>query len=158
QEFGQWDEWNHDTQLDWKLLDFDAHRQLLTWVRDLNQLYRREPALFEDDFSWEGFQWIDFEDANRSMLSFERLANDKNDRLIFLCNFTPSVHHYYRMGVGQAGTYNELLNSDAEFYGGSGVGNFGQVKSEPVPMHKREHSVLVSVPPLAVIILKRVGE
>jgi 1,4-alpha-glucan branching enzyme len=158
QEFGQWDEWNHDTQLDWKLLDFDAHRQLLTWVRDLNKIYRAEPALFEDDFSWEGFKWVDFEDANRSLLSFERIAVDKEDRLIFICNFTPSVHHHYRLGVSQAGTYMELLNSDAEFYGGSGVGNLGQVNTETVPMHKRDHSLLLSIPPLAVLILKRIVE
>ncbi len=158
QEFGQWDEWNHDTQLDWKLLDFDAHRQLLAWVRDLNHLYRREKALYEDDLSWEGFQWIDLEDADRSILSFERIAADKNDRVVFLCNFTPTVHHGYRLGVSQPGTYQELLNSDAECYGGSGVGNFGQVVSEDVPMHARAQSVLLSVPPLGVLVLKRVTD
>ncbi|MBE0645047.1 MAG: 1,4-alpha-glucan branching protein GlgB [Bacteroidetes bacterium] len=156
QEFGQWDEWNHDTQLDWKLLEFDAHRQLLSWVRDLNYLYRRESPLFEDDLSWEGFQWIDLDDANRSILSFERIAKDKEDRLVFLCNFTPSVHHGYRLGVSQPGIYQELLNSDAECYGGSGVGNFGRVESEPVPMHTRPDSLLLSVPPLAVLVLKLV--
>ncbi|MFZ1730627.1 MAG: 1,4-alpha-glucan branching protein GlgB [Bacteroidota bacterium] len=155
QEFGQWEEWNHDTQLDWKLLEFDAHRQLLTWVRDLNKLYRREASLFEDDFSWEGFQWIDFEDSQRSLLSFERIANDKEDRLVFLCNFTPSVHHHYRLGVSRAGTYTELLNSDADCYGGSGVGNYGRVGTEPIALHGREHSLLLTVPPLGVLILKR---
>jgi 1,4-alpha-glucan branching enzyme len=158
QEFGQWDEWNHDSQLDWKLLDFEAHRQLLAWVRDLNHLYRREPALYEDDFSWEGFQWIDLDDSVRSLLSFERIGSDRNDRVIFLCNFTPTVHQHYRLGVSVPGTYSELLNSDSAFYGGSGVGNYGHVGSEPVPMHNREHSLLLTVPPLGVLILKRTAE
>ncbi|MCB2204398.1 1,4-alpha-glucan branching protein GlgB [bacterium] len=155
QEFGQWNEWNHDTQLDWNLLDFDAHRQLLAWVRDLNTLYKNEPAMFEDDFSWEGFQWIDLEEADHSLLSFERIPKSTDQRLIFLCNFTPMVHHQYRLGVTDAGSYREVLNSDAEFYGGSGVGNFGRVESEDVPQHKREHSLVLTVPPLAVLILKR---
>ncbi|MBR9976757.1 MAG: 1,4-alpha-glucan branching protein GlgB [Bacteroidetes bacterium] len=155
QEFGQWTEWNHDTQLDWVLLDFDAHRQLLTWVRDLNLLYRREPALYEDDFSWEGFQWIDHQDADRCLLSFERIAADRTNRLVFLCNFTPTVHERYRLGVTEAGTYRELLNSDSDYYGGSGVGNYGQVATEAVPLHSREHSLLLTVPPLGVLILKR---
>lgn len=158
QEFGQWDEWNHDSQLDWKLLDFEAHRQLLTWVRDLNHLYRREPALYEDDFSWEGFQWIDLDDSARSLLSFERIAKDRENRVLFLCNFTPTVHLHYRLGVSVPGTYRELLNSDSEYYGGSGVGNYGHVSSDPVPIHNREHSVLLSVPPLGVLILKRATE
>ncbi|MCZ7554849.1 MAG: 1,4-alpha-glucan branching protein GlgB [Bacteroidia bacterium] len=156
QEFGQWNEWNHDTQLDWNLLDFDAHKQLLTWFRDLNRVYRHERAMFEDDFSWEGFQWIDFEDSTRSLLSFERISRDKEERLVFLCNFTPTVHHMYRLGVTDAGEYVELLNSDATEYGGSGVGNMGRVTSEAHPMHQRDHSVLLSVPPLGILILKRV--
>lgn len=155
QEFGQWNEWNHDGQLDWNLLDFDAHRQLLTWVRDLNMLYRGEAALYEDDFSWEGFQWIDIEDAERSLLSFERIARKSSERLIFLCNFTPGVHHHYRLGVSETGTYREVLNSDSEYYGGSGVGNYGSVESEDVPCHKRDQSIVLTVPPLAVLVLKK---
>jgi 1,4-alpha-glucan branching enzyme len=156
QEFGQWNEWNHDVQLDWNLLDFDAHRQLLTWFRDLNRMYKQERPMYEDDFSWEGFQWIDFEDSARSLLSFERISRDKQERLLFLCNFTPSVHQYYRLGVTEPGDYVELLNSDATEYGGSGVGNMGRVSSESHPMHQREHSVLLSVPPLGMLVLKRV--
>ncbi len=155
QEFGQWNEWNHDGELDWELLNFDAHRQLLTWVRDLNALYRNEPALYEDDFSWEGFQWIDLDDADRSLLSFERIAVESKQRLIFLCNFTPMVHHHYRLGVTEPGTYRELLNSDSEFYGGSGVGNMGAVQSEPTEHHNRPNSLVLTVPPLAVLILKK---
>ncbi len=155
QEFGQWNEWNHDAQLDWSLLDFDAHRQLLSWLRDVNALYKSERAMYEDDFSWEGFQWLDLDDSDRSLLSFERIAGDRKERLVFICNFTPVVHTHYRLGVTDPGEYRELLNSDAELYGGSGVGNFGRVQSDPVPMHNRDHSLLISVPPLGMIVFKK---
>lgn len=155
QEFGQWNEWNHDQALDWNLLDFDAHRQLLQWVRDVHALYRDERAMHRDDFSWEGFRWIDLNDADSSLLSFERIAPDTGERLVFLCNLTPEVRHHYRLGVSEAGFYRELLNSDAAVYGGSGVGNLGGVNSDPVAMHDRDHSLLVTVPPLAVIVFKR---
>jgi 1,4-alpha-glucan branching enzyme len=154
QEFGQWNEWNHDLQLDWNLLGFDAHRKLRDWVRDLNMAYRNERAMHEVDFTWEGFQWIDLNDNERSLLSFERISKDGTERLVFLCNFTPTVQEHYRLGVTVPGTYRELLNSDSEYYGGSGVGNFGQVTSEPTPWHDRQHSILVRVPPLAMIIFK----
>ena len=157
QEFGQWSEWDHDGDLDWSLLEFDAHRQLQSWARDVNMLYRNEPALHEVDNSWEGFAWIDLGDEDRSLLSFERMARDNHDRLVFLCNFTPTVHEEYRLGVTDAGTYREVLNSDADCYGGSGIGNFGHVTSEPVPWHDREHSLLLRIPPLSVLILKREG-
>jgi 1,4-alpha-glucan branching enzyme len=155
QDFGQWNEWNHDTQLDWNLLNYEAHRQLLDWVRDLNMLYRREPSMYEVDASWEGFQWIDFNDSERSLLSFERIARDGRERLVFLLNFTPTVHEAYRMGVPEPGTYRELLNSDADCYGGSGVGNLGRVDSEDKPWHDRPASIVVRVPPLGMIIFKR---
>jgi 1,4-alpha-glucan branching enzyme len=155
QEFGQWNEWNHDTELDWTLLDYEAHRNVLNWLRDVNALYRSERALYEDDFSWEGFQWIDFEDADRCLLSFERIARNTNERVVFLCNFTPVVHYNYRLGVVEPGSYRELLNSDAELYGGSGVGNYGHVQSSPHPMHNREHSLLITVPPLGALIFKK---
>jgi 1,4-alpha-glucan branching enzyme len=154
QEFGQWNEWNHDTQLDWSLFEFEAHRKLRDWVRDLNNLYRTEKALHEVDFTWEGFRWIDMNDADRSLLSFERISKH-GERIVFLCNFTPVVHEHYRLGVSLNGTYRELLNSDSEYYGGSGVGNSGQVTSEPVPCHDREQSIVVRVPPLGVLILKK---
>ncbi|MDH7516091.1 MAG: 1,4-alpha-glucan branching protein GlgB [Bacteroidota bacterium] len=157
QEFGQWNEWNHEGELDWELLSFDAHRQLREWVRDLNRTYRAERALHEVDASWEGFQWIDLNDSARSLLSFERIAHGGDERIIVLCNFTPVVHEHYRLGVPEAGVYRELLNSDAECYGGSGVGNLGRVTSEEIPWHDRPHSVVLRVPPLAVLMLKREG-
>ena len=155
QEFGQWNEWNHDGDLDWNLLGFEAHRQVQSWVRDLNSLYRDERAMHEVDYSWEGFAWVDLHDNERSLLSFERISKDKSERLVFLCNFTPTIHEYYRLGVPEEGVYREVLNSDAECYGGSGVGNLGQVHSEPVPWHDRAHSVVLRVPPLAILVLKR---
>ncbi len=154
QDIGQWNEWNHDTQLDWSLLNYPAHRQLLDWVCDLNRTYRSEPSMYEVDGSWEGFQWIDFNDSERSLLSFERIARDGRERLVFLLNFTPSVHEGYRLGVPAAGRYRELLNSDAESYGGSGVGNYGGVQSEDVPWHDRPASVVLRVPPLGMLVLK----
>ncbi len=154
QDFGQWNEWNHDGELDWNLLGFDAHRQLNGWVRDLNRIYRTEPALFEVDFSWEGFEWIDHGDADRSLISFERKSRT-GERIVVLANFTPVVHERYRIGVGEAGHYRELLNSDAACYGGSDVGNYGGVTSEDVPWHERPHSILVRIPPLGVLLFKK---
>lgn len=155
QEFGQWEEWNHDGELDWKLLDFDAHRQLLMWVRDLNRLYRSQPAMYEDDFSWEGFQWIEHEDADRGILAFERIAVNREDRLVFVCNFTPTVHTTYRIGVTHPGVYREMLNSDSEYYGGSGVGNGGEVPADVHPSHGRDYSLALTIPPLGVLVFKR---
>jgi len=156
QEFGQWNEWNHDDTLDWNLLNFDAHKQLQTWVRDLNGLYREERALHEVDTSWEGFSWIDFKDSARSLLSFERISRDGRERIVVLCNFTPVVQEQYRLGVSEPGAYREMVNSDAGCYGGSGVGNFGMAHSEEIPWHDRGHSINLRVPPLGMLILKRI--
>lgn len=158
QEFGQWNEWNHDAALDWNLLDFDSHRGLQLWIQDLHRLYREEPAFHEVDFSWEGFQWVDFEDADSSLLAFERIALDPDQRLLFICNFTPVIREEYRIGVLRSGRYREILNSDSEFYGGSGVGNYGTVESEPEAWHQREHSLMLRVPPLGMLVLKAVTE
>lgn len=154
-EFGQWTEWNHDTALDWNLLDFDPHRKLRRYVCDLNALYASEPSMYEDDFSWNGFQWIDFENADVSLISFRRISKDKSSELIFLCNFTPVVHEEYRLGVPTSGKYIEALNSDSEYYGGSNVGNMGEVVAEEIPMHNLPYSIKLRVPPLAVLVLKR---
>jgi len=155
QEFGQWNEWDHDGELDWTLLDFDAHRALLSLIRDLNSLYKTERALHEEDFSWDGFQWIELHDSSRSLLSFERISRDGSERLIFICNFTPEVHNNYLLGVPEAGRWKEILNSDSECYGGSQVGNLGSVQSQPIPQHDREHSLTIRIPPLAVLMFKR---
>ena len=112
-EFGQWSEWNEARSLDWHLLDWEDHRQLQSYVRDLGRLYRDEPSLYEVDSSWEGFQWIDFADAESSIISFVRRSKDPADTLVFVCNFTPQPHVGYRIGLPIAGYYEEMLNSDA---------------------------------------------
>jgi 1,4-alpha-glucan branching enzyme len=154
-EFGQWQEWNHASSLEWHLLQFEPHRKLQKYVRDLNQLYRREPALYEVDYSWEGFQWIDFQDSDASLISFFRRAKNQNEVVVFACNFTPVPRENYRLGVPLPGFYREVLNSDGEMYGGSNRGNYGGVRSEKKPWHGQPHSIIISFPPLAVVVFKR---
>jgi 1,4-alpha-glucan branching enzyme len=153
-EFGQWHEWDHDHSLDWHLAEWDPHRQLQRFVADLNRLYRQEPAMHEVDFSWKGFDWINFRDVDKSIIAFERRANDVNDRLIVVCNFTPVPREGYRVGVPLAGDYREVLNSDSNLYGGSNVGNQGLTPSDPVPWDGRQNSILITLPPLGVVIFK----
>jgi 1,4-alpha-glucan branching enzyme len=153
-EFGQWNEWNHDRSLDWHLLEFDKHRGLQRWVRDLNTFLRGEPALYERDFQPEGFQWIDCNDHTSSVYSFLRWDAERRKPLVCAFNFTPVPRPNYRLGVPASGTWSEAMNSDAELYGGSGQGNLGQVTSTPVAAHGHYHSVLVTLPPLAAIALR----
>ncbi len=158
-EFGQWNEWNFQTELDWYLLDPDRpgserHRQMLAYVRDLNRLYAAEPALYEVDFHWDGFQWIDFHDVDQSIVSFIRYAKEKREAVVVIANFTPVPRTGYRVGVPRPGFYRELLNSDAAAYGGSNLGNAGGLPAEPIPWQGQPHSALITVPPLAVVYLK----
>ena len=153
-EFGQVREWNHDASLDWHLLDAGPyHAGLQRLVRDLNRVYRGEPALHQRDFESAGFEWIDLTDADTSVLSFLRRARDPEQIVVAVCNFTPIPRHAYRVGVPRAGHYAELVNTDAREYGGSGVGNFGGVHAEPVPWHGRPASLVLDLPPLGVIYL-----
>ena len=154
-EFGQWREWNHDTSLDWHLLQDRLHDGLRAWVRDLNHTYQRERSLHEVDFEGHGFSWIDCNDNEHSIVSMLRRARDPGDFTIELANFTPVPRPGYRIGVPEAGFYRELLNSDAEMYGGSNVGNAGGVHAEPIPMHGFEHSLCLTVPPLGFLLLKK---
>ncbi len=156
-EFGQWDEWNHDRSLDWHLLDFDTHRGVHRWVQDVLQLYASRRALHADDFHYSGFSWVDFHDSTGSIISFERSAHEPEDVISVVCNFTPVPRYDYRVGVREAGWYKELLNSDAELYGGGNVGNGGGVNADPVPFHDRPYSVALTIPPLAVLFLSRVA-
>jgi 1,4-alpha-glucan branching enzyme len=154
-EIAQSREWNHDRSLDWHLLDegpFHAGVQRL--VRDLNHLYREQRALHELDFDPAGFQWIDCSDWEQSILAFLRRARVPSDFVVVACNFTPIVRHRYRVGVPQAGFYRELLNTDAAAYAGSNVGNAGGVHSEPVAAQGQPHSIVLTLPPLAVLFLK----
>jgi 1,4-alpha-glucan branching enzyme len=153
-EFGQWREWNHEHSLDWHLLDEPAHRGLAGWVRDLNQAYQREPALFEVDFSADGFRWLDCADWEQSVIAWTRHASDPADLVVAVANFTPVPREGYRLGVPAAARYRELLNSDAAVYGGSNVGNQGGVAVEPVPSHGHDQSVVLTLPPLGCLFLK----
>ncbi len=154
-DFGQWDEWYHEKSLDWHLLQYDTHRGIFQWMQDLNRVYQTEPSLHEVDFHYTGFEWIDFHDAAASVVSFERKASDSRNSMIVVCNFTPVPRYGYRIGVREPGVYREMLNSDAAVYGGSNLGNAGQVLADPVPQHGREYSLLLNLPPLAALFFKR---
>ncbi|MCI0395083.1 MAG: 1,4-alpha-glucan branching protein GlgB [Chloroflexi bacterium] len=158
-EFGQWREWSEERSLDWSLLDqFQQHRELHHFVRTVNHLYQSEPALHQVDYSWDGFTWIDLHDAQRSILSFARHSAGKAETILVACNFTPVVRHGYRLGVPEAGLYAELLNSDATEFGGSGVINGQPLASAPTPWHSQPHSIEMTLPPLAVVFLKKQAE
>jgi 1,4-alpha-glucan branching enzyme len=156
-EFGQWREWSESRALDWNLLEYPLHRGLQQWVRDLNHVYREQPALWERDFTHTGFEWIDFHDVENTVVSFMRRGENPDDEVIVVCNFTPVPRMRYRVGVPRAGRYRELLNSDAECYGGSNIGNGGALDSEPIETHRRAHSLCLVLPPLGVLVLKREG-
>lgn len=153
-EFGQWQEWSHDRSLDWHLLDYPMHSGLQQWVADLNKIYRTEPALHELDFSWEGFEWIDCNDGEQSTISLIRKAKSTDDVVLAVANFTPVPRYNYRIGVPKDGFWQELINSDAGDYGGSGVGNFGGVQAEAIPCHDRSYSVNLILPPLGIVFFK----
>ena len=156
-EFGQWSEWNYKESLDWHLLSPPSdprHAQLQMFLRDLNHFYTREPALSELDMEPEGFSWIDPHDSDNSVVSFQRRGKNEEDTLVFISNFTPVVRHHYRVGVPFAGVYTEQLNSDAAQYGGSGVVNSLPMTSEPVYWQSCPHSIVLTLPPLATVILK----
>ncbi|OFV95794.1 MAG: 1,4-alpha-glucan branching enzyme [Acidobacteria bacterium RIFCSPLOWO2_02_FULL_61_28] len=154
-EFGQWAEWNHDASLDWHLLDYEPHQALQRYVRDLNRLYRSQPALHEVDFHHSGFEWIDFHDWEHSVISFLRRAKNPKDFLLIACNFTPVLRTDYRVGVPEDGYYRELLNSESAAYGGSNLGNGGGARAEPIPCHGRPHSLRLALPPLSVTVFKK---
>lgn len=153
-EFGQWNEWNFDNSLDWHLLQYEPHQKLKRFVKDLNHLYKSEPALYELDFSWQGFEWIDFHDSESSIVSFIRKAKHSDDLLVFVLNLTPVTRFGYRIGVPRGGFYREVLNSDSEIYWGSNQGNAGGVYADRVPMHGREYSLNLTLPPLSAVIFK----
>ena len=176
-EFGQWREWNHDASLDWNLLDLPKHDGLRRLVQHLNYIYKSEPALWQQDDSYDGFEWIDFHDADNSVVSFVRKSREatpatherppaamqqlragsdagRGEMIVFIVNATPMVRHNYRLGVPRAGFYREIINTDADTYGGSNVGNLGGIQSEDRPWMGREHSILIQLPPLATLAFK----
>jgi 1,4-alpha-glucan branching enzyme len=153
-EIGQWREWHHDSSLDWDLLRWPAHAGVCHWASDLNHAYLREPALHQLDCDPAGFQWVDAHDSDHSTLSFLRKGKAEDSLVLVLCNFTPVPRHNYRVGVPLAGVWQELLNSDAPDYGGSGHGNLGGVATTPLPFHGQLASLNVTLPPLGVVFLK----
>ncbi len=152
-EFGQSNEWNHDTQLDWQLLELPRHDGLHRLVQHLNYTYKNEPALWQLDDTYDGFDWIDFHDAENSVVSFLRKSQE-GDIVAFVVNATPVVRYNYRLGVPESGFYREIINTDGETYGGSNIGNLGGVQSEAQEWMGREHSILVHLPPLATLAFK----
>jgi len=153
-EFGQWREWVHDESLEWHLLDYPPHSGLKRWVEDLNRFYRGQPALYELDFEQAGFEWIDCNDVEHSVISLIRKGRSPDNLLVVVCNFTPTTHFNYRIGVPQPGFWRELLNSDAREYGGSGQGSLGRVEAAPIPLHGRPYSLTITLPPLAAVFFK----
>jgi 1,4-alpha-glucan branching enzyme len=155
-EFGQWSEWYHEASLDWHLLDYPLHAQLKRWVEDLNRVYRQEAALFTQDFTPAGFEWIDCNDVMQSVITFLRKGRE-GELILVACNFTPMPRYSYRVGVPVGGFWQEVLNSDAVDYGGSGHGNLGGQEAAPIACHGRPHSLNLTLPPLGAVFFKAVS-
>jgi 1,4-alpha-glucan branching enzyme len=153
-EFGQRGEWNPETSIEWHLLEYETHRGLQSLTADLNAIYRNEPSLHEVDFDWHGFEWIDCNDADSSVLSFLRRAKDQSDFIVVVANFTPVQRETYRVGVPEAGFYREIMNTDAEKYGGTNFGNLGGVHAEAIPWNNHPFSIHLRMPALGVIYFK----
>jgi len=153
QEFAQFIEWNFDQELDWLLLEYDKHLQMKLFVAELNKLYLNTPALWENDTSWEGLSWISSNDSAQSIIAFRRIDKSGND-IICVCNFVPVERVDYRIGVPQKGTYQTILNSDDEKYGGTGGGDKKSIKSENIKMHGYEQSIALNIPSLSVLYLR----
>jgi 1,4-alpha-glucan branching enzyme len=156
-EFGQWSEWNHDESLSWHLLAYPLHAGLKRWVEDLNRLYRREPTLHECDFDPAGFEWIDSNDSEQSVLSLMRRGRSTDTIVIIVCNFTPALRFNYRVGAPCDGFWKEVLNSDSLDYGGGGHGNMGGVEAAPISSHGQPYSLNLIIPPLGAVFLKHQG-
>ncbi|MBF0490475.1 MAG: 1,4-alpha-glucan branching protein GlgB [Candidatus Omnitrophica bacterium] len=154
-EFAQWSEWNHEHSMEWHLLQYAPHQGVHTWVKDLNHFYRSEPALFERDFTPEGFEFIDFSDYQKSIICFLRKSADQKDLILVVCNFTPMVWKGYHVGVPKGGYWKEVMNSDATIYGGSNQGNGGGQEASSEPCHGKPFSLSLTIPPLGVLFFKK---
>ena len=155
-EIAQWLEWNHNTQLDWPLLEHATHQGIQRLIRDLNTLYRTEPALHQWDMSGEGFHWISCDDWQNSVFAYIRQGRGPQDKVIVVINFTPVPRYNYRIGVPAAGYYIERMNTDSSLYGGSNVGNVGGVYSQPGSSHGESQFISLTLPPLGMLVLKPV--
>lgn len=156
-EFGQWVEWDSGSSLQWHLLEYGPHGSLQRYVRDLNSLLKSEPCLYELDFDWRGFQWIDFSDSDSCVASFIRKSNDPVDFLVFVFNLTPVPRYDYIVGVPKKLVYREIMNSDSEIYGGSNMGNGGWAVAEDLPYSGMPYSLHLTLPPLAMLVFKPQG-
>ncbi|MBI3616690.1 MAG: 1,4-alpha-glucan branching protein GlgB [Candidatus Omnitrophica bacterium] len=155
-EIAQWDEWNHDSSIDWHLLQYGPHRGMQRLVKDLNRVYKAEPALYANDFQQDGFEWIDCNDGQNSVLSFLRKGQNPADNIVVVCNFTPVIRYDYKVGVPQGGFWKEIFNSDAKEYDGSGAGNCGGAHAWDTGWHGRPACLSLTLPPLGVLFLKKV--
>lgn len=153
-EIAQWTEWAHDDALDWKLTNWERHSGMQLLVADLNRIYRSIPALHEFDFDPKGFEWMDCNDWENSILAFIRKGSDPDDLILVACNFTPIPREKYKVGVPKEGFWQEILNSDAKEYGGSGVGNAGAVVTQPIPLHNKKQSLVLKLPPLGLVVFR----
>lgn len=153
-EFGQFIEWNYKQGLDWLLLDYPKHRSLQKYFKDVNALYKKTPALWQIDYSWDGYSWISSEDKDNSVIAFRRIDKDGKE-LIAICNFTPMHRTDYRIGISKKGTYSVILNSDDECYGGRGLGSSGKIKTDDINMHGFEQSISLDLPGLSTLYLKK---
>jgi len=157
-EFGQWNEWNHEASLDWDLLKNESHAGLRLLIGDLNHAYRDEPALQQSEQTPTSFEWIDVHDGEKNVLSFLRKGRTERDLIAVICNFSPVPRANYRIGVPEKGFWRERLNTDAKVYGGTGRGNFGGVETIPIPSHGRRYSVTIDLPPLAAVYFRLESE
>jgi 1,4-alpha-glucan branching enzyme len=153
-DIAQYKEWYVNVSLDWFVLDFDLHTKLNYFVKDLNHLYSNNPAMYQQDFKQEGFEWVDFSDVDSCVIAFLRKSENDDEVLLFVLNMTPVLREKYFLGVPYEGFYKEILNSDGEVYGGSGKGNTGGVNSFPGKRKQWMHSVCITIPPLGGIIFK----
>jgi 1,4-alpha-glucan branching enzyme len=155
-EFAQRREWTHEAELEWWVCEKDEHGGVMRWVSELNRLYRAEPALHEVDFSHPGFEWVEANDSDNSVVSFLRKPRSADAAtLLVVCNFTPVARQNYVVGVPAAGFWREVLNSDAREYGGSGWGNLGGVHASLFGAHGKPHSLVLTLPPLCALFLRR---
>lgn len=153
-ELASWNEWSHESSLDWHLIEYDRHLGIQKAVKDLNHLYRTEPALYHFDFSYEGFTWIDMHDGEQSVISYMRKGTNPEETILVVCNFTPIVRENYLIGAPSGGFWREIFNSDSTYYGGSNVGNLGGVTAESSTMHNLPYRLNITLPPLAVVCFK----
>jgi 1,4-alpha-glucan branching enzyme len=152
-EIGQFDEWNANEQLQWNLLEYEKHRQLNHFFAEANKFYRDTPAMHENDYDWNGFQWVALDDYQKSVIAFRRIAYDGSE-VLCVCNFQPVQRDNYRVGVPVYGIYEEVFNSESAEFGGCGVVNSGDIKSDEVKDHEMPYSIEITLPPLGVMYFK----